>query len=108
MQENDDGQVEAYVANPRLDTMSREVYRHSELKDQVELQRIRDHFICKHWLAVRWVKTVHNMCCVDAVSVESVGALPPDVLVVCALQTLRNKCQIILDELAEVQDQPME
>eukprot|EP00045_Choanoeca_perplexa_P003184 m.29005 g.29005 ORF g.29005 m.29005 type:complete len:347 (+) comp11912_c0_seq1:126-1166(+) len=84
--ENDQGEPEAHVVNPRLDTMSREVYRHDDLKDLVELQRIRNHFIF---------------------SVESVGALPPDVLVAMALQGLRNKCQVILDELAEVQDQPM-
>eukprot|EP00730_Choanoeca_flexa_P018272 TRINITY_DN8878_c0_g1_i1.p1 TRINITY_DN8878_c0_g1~~TRINITY_DN8878_c0_g1_i1.p1 ORF type:complete len:352 (+),score=91.64 TRINITY_DN8878_c0_g1_i1:508-1563(+) len=77
---NDDGEEEACVVNPRLDTMSREVYRHDDLKDLVELQRIRDHFIF---------------------SVESVGALEPDVLVVMALETLKDKCQVILDELSE-------
>lgn len=33
------------VANPRLDTVSREVLRHDEFKDIVRLSRIRDHFI---------------------------------------------------------------
>ena len=35
------------VANPRLDTVSREVLRHPEFKDIVQLSRIRDHFICE-------------------------------------------------------------
>jgi DNA-directed RNA polymerase I and III subunit RPAC1 len=35
------------VANPRLDTVSREVLRHDEFKDIVRLNRIRDHFICQ-------------------------------------------------------------
>jgi len=56
--ENDRGEPEAHVVNPRLDTMSREVYRHDDLKDLVELQRIRNHFICKLGATVRcpeWV-----------------------------------------------------
>lgn len=42
-----DGDVRAKVANPRLCTMSREVFRHPDLVDLVRVQRIRDHFICK-------------------------------------------------------------
>lgn len=38
------------VANPRLDTVSREVLRHPEFKDKVQLSRIRDHFICEHYI----------------------------------------------------------
>ncbi len=34
------------VANPRLDTVSREVLRWDEFKEIVQLSRIRDHFIC--------------------------------------------------------------
>ncbi|KAM0786080.1 hypothetical protein ACM66B_006891 [Microbotryomycetes sp. NB124-2] len=33
------------VANPRADTVSREVLRHSEFEDKVKLGRVRDHFI---------------------------------------------------------------
>lgn len=39
--------TKAVIANPRLDTVSREVLRHDEFKDRVRLSRIRDHFICK-------------------------------------------------------------
>ena len=37
----------ARVANARKDTCSREVFRHEDLKDLVELKKIRDHFICE-------------------------------------------------------------
>lgn len=36
----------AKVVNSRLDTCSREVLRHDDLKDLVKLGRVRDHFIC--------------------------------------------------------------
>lgn len=39
----------AEVVNPRLDTVSREVLRHKEFDNKVELTRIRDHFICKNF-----------------------------------------------------------
>jgi hypothetical protein len=40
------GQPQCVVKNPRKDTVSREVLRHPEFADLVELTRIRDHFIC--------------------------------------------------------------
>lgn len=43
---NEDGEREARVVNPRLDTVSREVLRHPELASKVRLGRVRDHFIC--------------------------------------------------------------
>jgi DNA-directed RNA polymerases I and III subunit RPAC1 len=47
------GVKHAEVVNPRLDTVSREVLRHSEFKDKVKLGRVRDHFICKNPLCLR-------------------------------------------------------
>ena len=41
------GVKRAKVVNARKDTCSREVLRHEEFKDCVQLNRIRDHFICK-------------------------------------------------------------
>ena len=41
------GENVARVANARKDTCSREVFRHEDLKDLVELKKIRDHFICE-------------------------------------------------------------
>eukprot|EP00124_Ichthyophonus_hoferi_P004507 Ihof_evm1s506 gene=Ihof_evmTU1s506 len=39
------GVEEAYVENARLDTMSREIFRHPELSQLIELNRVRNHFI---------------------------------------------------------------
>ncbi|KAK3715062.1 hypothetical protein QZH41_012126, partial [Actinostola sp. cb2023] len=41
----ENGVRQAYVADARRDTCSREVLRHDDLKDRVRLARIRDHFI---------------------------------------------------------------
>ncbi|GFO32307.1 DNA-directed RNA polymerases i and iii subunit rpac1 [Plakobranchus ocellatus] len=79
--ETSDGHKMAKVANARLDTCSRNVFRHDELKDHVSLLRVRDHFIF---------------------SVESTGILPPDVLVSEAIKTLMGKCQKFLQELEDV------
>ncbi|XP_021115429.1 DNA-directed RNA polymerases I and III subunit RPAC1 isoform X2 [Heterocephalus glaber] len=76
------GKKVARVANPRLDTFSREIFRHEKLKKAVQLTRVRDHYIF---------------------SVESTGVLPPDVLVSEAIKVLMGKCQRFLDELDAVQ-----
>ncbi|XP_057703414.1 DNA-directed RNA polymerases I and III subunit RPAC1 [Corythoichthys intestinalis] len=68
----------AKVVNSRLDTCSREVLRHDDLKNVVKLGRVRDHFIF---------------------SVESTGILPPNVLVAEAIKVLMAKCQRLLNEL---------
>jgi DNA-directed RNA polymerases I and III subunit RPAC1 len=47
---NKKGVKAAKVADPRRDTVSREVLRHKEFQGIVELGRIRDHFICKFLL----------------------------------------------------------
>jgi len=71
----------AYVANARLDSCSREVLRHEHLKDLVTLSRVRNHFIF---------------------SVESTGALPPEIIVSEALKILMGKCRDLLQELEDV------
>ena len=43
----DAGRKRAKVKDARKDTCSREVLRYDDLKECVELNRIRDHFICK-------------------------------------------------------------
>ncbi|KAK2848618.1 hypothetical protein Q5P01_008452 [Channa striata] len=72
------GKKVAKVVNSRLDTCSREVLRHDNLKNVVKLGRVRDHFIF---------------------TVESTGILPPDVLVTEAIKVLMAKCQRFLGEL---------
>nr|XP_048301230.1 DNA-directed RNA polymerases I and III subunit RPAC1 isoform X1 [Myodes glareolus] len=76
------GKKLARVANARLDTFSREIFRNEKLKKAVRLARVRDHYIF---------------------SVESTGVLPPDVLVSEAIKILMGKCQRFLDELDAVQ-----
>ncbi|KAI8917598.1 DNA-directed RNA polymerase [Powellomyces hirtus] len=68
------GQLEATIANPRKDTVSREVLRHAEFEDKVRLTRVRDHFIF---------------------SIESTGILPPQELFVEAAKILINKCNVV-------------
>lgn len=76
-----DDEDTARVANCRRDTCSREVLRHADLKECVELTRVKDHFIF---------------------SVESVGALPPNVIFTEAVDILMQKCQTLIKEI----DQP--
>uniref|UniRef100_A0A4X2KC14 DNA-directed RNA polymerases I and III subunit RPAC1 n=1 Tax=Vombatus ursinus TaxID=29139 RepID=A0A4X2KC14_VOMUR len=76
------GKKVATVANPRLDTFSREIFRHENLKKLVRLARVRDHYIF---------------------SVESTGVLPPEVLVGEAIKVLMGKCRRFVDELDSVQ-----
>ncbi|KAM9847889.1 DNA-directed RNA polymerases I and III subunit RPAC1 [Aulostomus maculatus] len=76
--EDVNGKKFAKVVNSRLDTCSREVLRHDDLKNMVKLARVRDHFIF---------------------TVESTGILPPDVLVTEAIKVLMTKCQRFLNEL---------
>lgn len=108
----------AKVSNSRLDTCSREVLRHDDLKSLVKLGRVRDHFICtylKH-------KGIYNSNCTSgyirvrslanhllvslslslSVSVESTGILSPDVLISEAINVLIAKCQKFLTELDSV------
>ena len=64
----------------RYDGCSRNVFRHEDLKDCVELSKIRDHFIF---------------------NVESVGALLPEDIVTMALDVLEEKCQVFIDILEQ-------
>lgn len=69
VRENDAGEKEAVVANPRRETMSREVYRHKEFDDAVELTRIRDFFMCESGsllktcavLDISWLHSQHRV-----------------------------------------------
>jgi DNA-directed RNA polymerase I and III subunit RPAC1 len=66
---------EAYVADSRKDTVSREVLRHPEFNGRVKLGRRRDHFIF---------------------NVESTGALEPDEIFVKSIQQLKRKAEELL------------
>ncbi|CAG9565518.1 unnamed protein product [Danaus chrysippus] len=73
-----DSDGKAFVRDARYDSCSRNTYRYDCIKDAVILSRIRDHFIF---------------------NVESVGAMPPNVIFVEAVKILRDKCKTLLDEL---------
>ncbi|KAG1696487.1 DNA-directed RNA polymerases I and III subunit RPAC1 [Nymphon striatum] len=76
--ENEHGVKVARVKNARNDMCSRNVFVHDDLKDCVKLGRVRDHFIF---------------------SVESTGALPPNILVSEAIKILMSKCRVYMEEL---------
>ncbi|XP_065184334.1 DNA-directed RNA polymerases I and III subunit RPAC1-like [Sycon ciliatum] len=76
IEEDETGRKVPKVVNPRVDTCSREVLRHDDLKDNVRLSRVRDHFIF---------------------SIESTGALRPEDLMREAIKLMMAKCQSILD-----------
>lgn len=67
------------VKDARYDACSRNVYRQEDLADAVTLQKVPDHFIF---------------------TVESVGAMQPEDLVIQALDLLENKCDAFLKELS--------
>ncbi|KAH8374319.1 DNA-directed RNA polymerases I and III subunit RPAC1 [Drosophila serrata] len=68
----------AYVKEARYDSCSRNVYRYPQLKDAVTLARVRDHYIF---------------------TVESVGALKPEVIFLEAVKVLKKKCRAFIDEI---------
>ncbi|XP_028133704.1 DNA-directed RNA polymerases I and III subunit RPAC1 [Diabrotica virgifera virgifera] len=73
-----DGRKIAVVNNARYDTGSRNVFRYDDLKDAVVMTKIQDHFIF---------------------TIESVGAMQPDVIFREAVNTLKEKCSLLLEEL---------
>ncbi|KAI9204978.1 DNA-directed RNA polymerase [Polychytrium aggregatum] len=86
IKKNADGVREAFVKNPRKDTVSREVLRHKEFENKVRLARVRDHFIF---------------------SVESTGVLKPNVIFIEAVQILIDKCKKVKESVAALQSHQM-
>ncbi|TNY19054.1 DNA-directed RNA polymerase [Rhodotorula diobovata] len=70
------------IANPRRDTVSREVLRHPEFEDKVKLGRVRDHFIF---------------------NLESAGQYAPQELVPEAIHVLLDKIREVRKALTAVQ-----
>nr|CAB3265013.1 DNA-directed RNA polymerases I and III subunit RPAC1-like [Phallusia mammillata] len=87
IKQNDQCEEEAYVVSARMDTCSREVFRHPNLKDKVKLSKVKDHFIY---------------------SVESAVGLAPNVLVSESIKILMTKCRSFLRELDNAQDKEMD
>ena len=103
------GQKVARVANARKDTCNREVFRHQELKDIVKIKRVRNHFICKQFFLVilgqftSYYIIILNYIFLFSDSVESTGALSPDILVTEAVKVLQAKCRHFQNELHEAE-----
>ncbi|KAG8857819.1 DNA-directed RNA polymerase core subunit rpc40 [Tulasnella sp. 330] len=72
--QNGAGEKEVTVANPRNESMSREVYRHAEFEGMVDLTRIRDFFLF---------------------SIETAGAYPPQDLFPESIRIMRSKIQTL-------------
>jgi DNA-directed RNA polymerase I and III subunit RPAC1 len=95
IEEDERGEPQCVVKNPRKDTVSREVLRHPEFQDLVQLARIRDHFICER----------HSLRIPTAVAdgrldnVESVGQYKPEELVPEAIKILLNKVKEVEEGL---------
>jgi DNA-directed RNA polymerase I and III subunit RPAC1 len=68
----------ATVARPRSCTLCRECIREEGWEEKVALRRVKDHFIF---------------------SIESTGALRPEVLFTEAIKILTDKCEKVLADL---------
>lgn len=68
----------AKVANPRIDSGSRNVFRHSDLKDRVKYELIKDHFIFR---------------------IESTGSISAIDILLQSCAILELKCEYFLSEL---------
>ena len=75
---NKKGRLSARVANARLDTCNRQVLEDEEMREKIEIAKIRNHFLF---------------------SVESVSFFKPDELVIEALDVLCGKCDTLIDFL---------
>ncbi|XP_022716715.1 DNA-directed RNA polymerases I and III subunit RPAC1 [Durio zibethinus] len=73
------GRKRATVARPRACTLCRECIRGDEWEKRVAIRRVRDHFIF---------------------TIESTGALPPEVLFTEAVKILEDKCERVITELS--------
>ncbi|KAL6975176.1 hypothetical protein U1Q18_023970 [Sarracenia purpurea var. burkii] len=73
------GEKRATVARPRACTLCRECIRDEGWDKYVALRRVKDHFIF---------------------TIESTGALPPEVLFTEALKILEDKCERVITELS--------
>jgi len=78
VERNQEGLDEAYVADARRDTCTREVFRHPHLRDLCEISKRRQHFIF---------------------SIESTSFKSPDELFLESVSIFKSKCQNLLKEL---------
>ena len=81
--------------NVRKDTVSREVFRHPEFADSVELSRVRDYFLCMSLcISSLWSLVVDPN---PVVSVESEGPYAPERILPEAIKVMREKLLVITE-----------
>lgn len=73
------GRKKAVVSNPRSCTLCRECIRDAGWEERISLRRVKNHFIF---------------------TIESSGALPPEVLFTEAVKILEEKCEALIHELS--------
>ncbi|XP_052476556.1 uncharacterized protein LOC105797435 [Gossypium raimondii] len=73
------GRRRATVARPRACTLCRECIRGDDWEKRVALRRVKDHFIF---------------------TIDSTGALPPEVLFTEAVKILEDECERVITELS--------
>jgi DNA-directed RNA polymerases I and III subunit RPAC1 len=114
------GTPRAVVARPRSCTLCRECIMEPTEK-KIELRRVRDHFICKSWRPALYLIITLSIitpswpwyaarqrcnllpfchCPSFLVTIESTGALPPEVLFTEAVKILEEKCKRVISELS--------
>lgn len=81
--------------NVRKDSVSREVLRHPEFVDSVELSRVRDYFLCMSFFVLLYLSPSCVNLSPPLVNVESEGAYTPERLLPEALKVMREKISII-------------
>lgn len=82
------------VADPRKETMSREVYRHAEFEGMVDLTRIRDYFLCELSLSLYTLRSAQYDPSA-LVSIETTGQYPPQDLFPESIRIMRSKIQTL-------------
>jgi DNA-directed RNA polymerase I and III subunit RPAC1 len=75
----------------RRDPVSREVLRHLEFQDCVQLGRIRDHFLCEPFSPITsWLSNL-----IDPVNIESEGPYEPEQLLPESIKVMRDKIAVL-------------
>ncbi|KAG6900651.1 hypothetical protein C0993_006755 [Termitomyces sp. T159_Od127] len=80
--------------NVRKDPVSREVLRHPEFSDSVELSRVRDHFLCAFTLLVI-MEVILLTPTTLLVNIESEGPYAPERLLLEAINIMREKISVL-------------
>ena len=99
------GVDEVYIQDARKDTVSREVLRHGEFKDVVELTRVRDYFLCTFFRLCFLSSIASSLrllyVLLASVKVESAGNTTPQRLFPLAVNVMRLKIHKLKQDVHE-------